>query len=80
MKSCPTRNISEDKRGHPVWGRNCILCFSCEMQCPNDAIGSPVTELMFRPFMIYYIWRASRDPRVEMARVKHAQGQTRVTT
>ncbi len=76
MKLCPTRNVSEDTRGHPVWGRNCILCFSCEMKCPKDAINSPVTWFLFRPFMIYNLWRAARDPNVDIARVKHEQGRT----
>ncbi len=76
MKLCPTRNISEDKRGHPVWDRGCILCFSCEMKCPKDAINSPVTWFLFRPFMIYNLWRAARDPNVEIARVKHERGWT----
>lgn len=77
-KLCPMRNISEDKNGHPVWGRNCVLCFSCEMKCPKDAINSPVTWFLFRPFMIYNIWRTKRDPRVEFARVEQGQGKTRI--
>jgi len=78
MKLCPTRNISGDKNGHPSWERNCILCLSCEMKCPKDAISSPVTWSLFQPFMIYNIRRASRDRRVEMVRVVHAHGHTRI--
>jgi flavodoxin/ferredoxin len=78
MKLCPTGNISKDKNGHPSWERNCILCLSCEMKCPKDAISSPVTWSLFQPFMIYNIRRASRDPRLEMVRVEHARGRTRI--
>ncbi len=78
MKTCPMQNVREDKEGRPTWGRDCILCFSCETKCPTDAINSRVTWFMFRPFLAYNIWRLSHDPTVEKARVKHAQGQTRV--
>lgn len=77
-RSCPTRNICEDERGLPLWGRDCILCFSCEMRCPKDAINSTVTWFLFRPFTQYNVWRASRDPKLENARVEHRQGRTRV--
>jgi ferredoxin/flavodoxin len=78
MKNCPTRNIREDREGRPVWGRNCVLCFSCESKCPTDAINSRVTWFMFKPFLVYNTRRLAHDPRVEKARVKHAQGKTRV--
>jgi flavodoxin/NAD-dependent dihydropyrimidine dehydrogenase PreA subunit len=61
VKLCPTRNISEDKKGRPRFGRNCMLCFSCEMKCPQGAIASPVTWFMFWPFMVYNLTHASRD-------------------
>ncbi len=78
MRTCPMRNVREDKEGRPAWGRDCILCFSCETKCPTDAINSRVTWFMFRLFLAYNIWRLTHDPKVEAARVKHAQGQTRV--
>lgn len=77
-RTCPTHNVREDKEGRPAWGRDCILCFSCEMKCPTDAINSRVTWFMFWPFLAYNVWRLSHDPGLEVARVKHAQGQTRV--
>lgn len=79
MKLCPTRNISADKKGQPRWGRNCLLCFSCEMKCPKDAIASPVTWLLFWPFMLYNTTRASRDASLENVRVVHARGRTSIT-
>jgi flavodoxin/NAD-dependent dihydropyrimidine dehydrogenase PreA subunit len=77
-RTCPTHNVREDKEGRPAWGRNCILCFSCEMKCPTDAINSRVTWFLFWPFLVYNVWRLSRDPGLEKVRVKHAQGRTRV--
>ncbi len=80
VKLCPTRNISEDKKGRPSWGRNCLLCFSCEMKCPQDAIASPLTWLMFWPFMVFNTTRASRDPSLEHIRVSHVRGRTNART
>lgn len=78
MKACPTRNISEDPAGRRVWGRECILCFACEMNCPKGAISAPVTWSMFWPFMAYNTWSAARDPAIEHVRVVHANGRTTV--
>lgn len=78
VKLCPTRNISEDNNGRPVWGRNCILCFACEAKCPKGAIASPVTWFMFRPFMVYNTRTAAADPGVEHLRVSHENGRTTV--
>lgn len=43
IKLCPTGNITEDGDEHPAWGRNCLLCLTCELKCPKDAITSPVS-------------------------------------
>lgn len=76
MKQCPTGNIHEDKEGHPVWGRSCLLCLNCEMKCPEDAIKSPVSWPLFRPTMIYNVYQASRDSSLDHVRVKHNRGYT----
>jgi flavodoxin/Pyruvate/2-oxoacid:ferredoxin oxidoreductase delta subunit len=76
MSGCPTRNIREDSDGMRVWGRECILCFACEMNCPREAISSPVTWALFSPFMLYNAWAAARDPAIEHVRVVHAKGRT----
>ncbi len=78
MKACPTRNISEDGKGNHVWGRNCILCFACEMKCPKEAINSPVTWFTFLPFMVYNTRTAAADPAIAWVRVRHANGKTTV--
>jgi flavodoxin/Pyruvate/2-oxoacid:ferredoxin oxidoreductase delta subunit len=41
---CPVGNIKENKAGYPVWGRNCLLCLTCEMECPEEAITSLQTQ------------------------------------
>ena len=78
MKSCPTRNISEDREGRRVWGRECVLCFACEANCPRGAISSPVTWSMFWPFMVYNTRSAARDPAIHHVRVVHRNGRTTV--
>ena len=77
MEGCPTRNITDDAQGRPVWGRDCLLCLNCEMRCPQDAITSPVTWPIMRPFMIYNVRRASRDPSIDHVRVTHRGGRAR---
>ena len=77
-KLCPTGNITEDKGGHPVWGRNCLLCLTCEMKCPQDAITSPVSWLLFQPFIIYNVRQASRDPSLDHVRVIHSHSRTQL--
>jgi flavodoxin/Pyruvate/2-oxoacid:ferredoxin oxidoreductase delta subunit len=77
MRLCPTGNIRENKEGHPRWGRNCLLCFTCEMKCPKGAIASTATWLLFKPFMIYNTLDASRDPLLDHVRVIHQNGHTR---
>ncbi len=77
VKQCPTGNITENKAGRPLWGRNCLLCLNCEMICPNDAITSPASWPLFRPTMLYNVHRASRDPNLDHVRVKHSQGRTK---
>jgi flavodoxin/ferredoxin len=76
IEECPTGNITEDKEGRPVWGRNCLLCYNCEMHCPEDAITSLVDWPIYRLTMIYNVHRASRDPSLDYVRVEHSQGRT----
>lgn len=77
IKQCPVHNIQRGTNGKLVWGRDCLLCLSCEMNCPEDAITSPVSWPLFRPFMIYNTWQATRDPSLDNARVVHKRGLTR---
>jgi NAD-dependent dihydropyrimidine dehydrogenase PreA subunit len=75
MKLCPMKNIAQDRNGRPVWGRNCIGCYACEMRCPKDAIGSPVVWFLFWPFIAYNVRTAAADPALDQARVRHANGR-----
>lgn len=79
VKRCPTGNISESEDLRPIWGRNCLLCFSCEMHCPKGAITAPATWLLFKPFMIYNTLHAAHDPSLDYVRVTHRNGRTHRT-
>ena len=69
IKLCPMKNISEGNNRYPVWGRNCLLCFTCELTCPEKAITSPIREYLFRPFMIYNTRMAARDKSIDCERI-----------
>ena len=78
---CPVRNIKKNEDGQPVWGRNCLYCLSCEMQCPEDAISSaisrPVPRMLIRPFLRYNVKNWAREPELDHVAVLHRHGQTR---
>ncbi len=75
-KKCPTSNIGQDDSGLPVWGRSCIGCLMCEMNCPKDAIRSPTADwAVIRPLLKYNVKVASADPSLESARAKHSRGK-----
>lgn len=76
IRQCPCKNIRRDVSGRIRWGRNCLLCVSCEMNCPEDAITSPISWPIFKPFMMLNTWLARRDPSLENVRVVHRHGVT----
>jgi flavodoxin/NAD-dependent dihydropyrimidine dehydrogenase PreA subunit len=76
IKQCPVENIKRGADGRLVRGRGCQLCLSCEMTCPEDAITSPVSWPIFRPFILYNVRHGARDPMLDSARVVHKNGQT----
>lgn len=76
IRQYPCQNIRRDGSGRLQWGSNCLLCLSCEMNCPVDAITSPVSWPLFRPFMVLKTWLARRDPSLENVRVVHRHGVT----
>jgi Fe-S-cluster-containing hydrogenase component 2 len=75
IKNCPNNNISEDKNGKLKWGSNCMLCASCELVCPKDAVHSAFDWSIFAPFMSYNI-RKSKKKQIPFAAVEHAGGKT----
>jgi flavodoxin/Pyruvate/2-oxoacid:ferredoxin oxidoreductase delta subunit len=73
---CPVGNVTESEAGYPVWGRNCLLCLTCEMECPEEAIASLQNSWAFRPFMKHNVRKASEDPSVTHVKVTHRNGRT----
>jgi flavodoxin/Pyruvate/2-oxoacid:ferredoxin oxidoreductase delta subunit len=76
QRLCPTGNIARARAGLPAWGRDCLLCLTCQMRCPREAIGSPVTWPVFTPFMALNVRLALRDPALDYVRVSHRDGRT----
>jgi flavodoxin/NAD-dependent dihydropyrimidine dehydrogenase PreA subunit len=58
--NCPTNNIKWMSGTNPKWGNNCILCCTCEIKCPNKAISTPISWLIFSPFLWYNIIRTKK--------------------
>lgn len=80
MDICPTKNIQKNKLGHPLWGRDCLYCLSCEMKCPEDAISSaisrPFLRMLVRPFLRYNVRHWAREAGLDHVRVIHRRGRT----
>ncbi|WP_300672454.1 EFR1 family ferrodoxin [Desulfoluna sp.] len=76
---CPTDNITFDENGHPLIGRDCLLCLSCELRCPKEALSSPFTSTFLAPVMAFNLWQAKRLG-VDHAPVRWAKGQVRRLT
>lgn len=75
IQKCPINNISEKENGHPKWHSNCLLCMTCELTCPKDAVHSAFDWAIFAPFMNYNI-KKSKKKQVPYARVTHTAGET----
>jgi flavodoxin/Fe-S-cluster-containing hydrogenase component 2 len=79
MDVCPTGNIVKDDRGHPLWGRDCLYCLSCEMACPEDAIAAatsrPLLRPLARPFLRYNVSHWVREGTFDHVRVVHRKGR-----
>jgi flavodoxin/NAD-dependent dihydropyrimidine dehydrogenase PreA subunit len=59
-KVCPVHNVGMQEDGRIKWGRACILCLSCEIHCPRKAISTPISWIVFSPFLAYNIWRTKK--------------------
>lgn len=75
IKKCPTNNISENIHGELKWDSKCMLCATCELSCPKDAIHSALDWKIFAPFMIYNISH-SKNKKIPYVNVKHENGKT----
>lgn len=76
IQNCPKNNISFDDNDLPVWDRDCIACFYCEMKCPVDAITSPLDWSIMAPLINYNVARNMKEPSVENVKVVHKKGRT----
>lgn len=75
VKRCPTHNIVMGLDKKPVWQKNCLLCATCELKCPNDAITSCYDFVGFAPFMFYNIRKAKKE-KIPYVRVRQEGGKT----
>jgi flavodoxin/ferredoxin len=75
IQECPTSNMAADSEGYPVWGRECLACLFCEMNCPEEAVTSAVSWPVFLPFMKYNVSAIARDPSLDHVRVRLSQGK-----
>jgi flavodoxin/NAD-dependent dihydropyrimidine dehydrogenase PreA subunit len=60
VRSCPKGNISPQENRPPTWGRDCILCLTCEINCRNRAVKTPISWFVFNPFLRFNIRRDQR--------------------
>lgn len=72
---CPSHNITWQKGGLPVWGRECVFCLTCAEVCPEAAISCPIDWAIFRPFLRYNVARAARDRTLEYVQVELRRGR-----
>jgi NAD-dependent dihydropyrimidine dehydrogenase PreA subunit/flavodoxin len=75
INSCPVHNITADHNHRPVWHDDCLLCATCELKCPKDAITSVFDLAILSPFMNYNIYMA-RQKKIPYVKVRHAEGKT----
>jgi len=75
MELCPMKNIFKTENGKLIWKRNCLFCGTCELNCPTGAIKSPISWLIFRPFMKYNVHKASQDRSLDYVRVTCNSGK-----
>lgn len=65
VRNCPTANLYRNKKNKPTRRRDCILCFSCEANCPQKAIKSPLGWPLFVFFLRYNICKGCADSTLE---------------
>jgi ferredoxin/flavodoxin len=79
MEVCPTSNITKDALGRPQWDRRCLVCLSCELKCPEEAIISalsrPFLGALLCLFFRYNVRRWLREGDLDYVRVVHRRGE-----
>ncbi|MBW8380967.1 MAG: 4Fe-4S binding protein, partial [Youngiibacter sp.] len=53
----------------------CIMCLSCELHCPKEAIKSPMSTSMMNPIMNYNVKKIMKDPEIEKCKVRLHNGK-----
>ncbi len=76
IRLCPTGNLTAGRDGLPRWGRDCLLCLTCELKCPQEAIISPLSWAIFKVFISYNVREALKSPDLDWVRVSHSKGRT----
>jgi flavodoxin/ferredoxin len=79
IQICPTGNITKDHlSGLPKWDRRCLVCLSCEMKCPEEAITSALSRffpgVLIRWIFHYNVRRWIREGELKYVRVIHRHG------
>jgi flavodoxin/ferredoxin len=72
---CPMGNITVDKSGPPVWGRDCLFCTTCELKCPEEAVRSPLDWPAMERLMDLFVGQVLKDPGIDRARVALRRGR-----
>ena len=75
VKKCPQDNISLDNKKTPQWGKNCELCFLCEIVCPVQAINSVVDMKIFQPILNYNVKNGLKDDNIDHIRIEYKDGE-----
>jgi flavodoxin/NAD-dependent dihydropyrimidine dehydrogenase PreA subunit len=75
IEKCPVNSLTAKENGHPKWHSSCLLCATCELSCPKDAIHSAFDWAIFAPFMNYNI-KKSKKNQIPHASVTHKAGET----
>lgn len=74
VRNCPTHNLTKDKDNYPVWNTSCILCLHCEMNCPHEAILSPMSSPISESLIKYNVKTAKQDPNIDHVDVSVKNG------
>ncbi len=78
IKGCPVHNLDRGRDGFPHWNRNCIMCLTCEANCPREAIRSPVSWLIMKPLVLYNVKQIMNDPDLERIKVSCHNGKIEI--
>ena len=74
VRDCPTHNLTKDKDNYPVWNKSCILCLHCEMNCPHEAIISPMSSPTSESLIKRNVIIARQDPSIDHVDVSVKNG------